>query len=706
MTPRNFSSPLLKGHGLPNFKEITPVQIKTDIPILIDNLKSKFSHLEENISELLIKEQPVTWEIIMDPLYEIGEDLRWSWGIVTHLNAVCNSQDLRDAYSSQQPEIIRLGNKLGQSQLIYKALSELKQNGKHNLNRTQLRIIESEILSMKNRGVGLNKDRKMIFNSRSERLAELSNQFSNNVLDATKTWSLLLNHPKEIEGLPKRALETMAIAAKEAGDIHITDKTDPSWEKGPWRVGLDMPRYIPFMTYSKSRELREKIYKAFVSRASKGTLNNQEIIVEILDLRKQQAQELGYKNWAEISLCNKMARKESAVDELLEELRTAALPFAKKEIEALKEFARNNGSKESSDLAPWDISFWSEKLREKLFDLDQEKLRPWFPLDQVLNGLFSLCTRLFDITFEQADKEAPTWHEDVRFFNVIDRTGNKIASFFLDPFSRPSNKRGGAWMDECLSRHKNKEGEIVLPVAYLVCNQTPPVGNTPSLMSFSEVETLFHEFGHGLQHMLTTVEYPQAAGINNVEWDAVELPSQFMENWCLEKKTISEIAKHWETKQPLPKEEIDKLRKSKTFNSGLATLRQIHFAITDLKLHSQWDNDDPTTPDQIRREIAKTTSVIPPIPEDQFLCAFSHIFAGGYSAGYYSYKWAEVLSSDAFEAFEEVGLHNEQEIKFIGERYRNSILSLGGSLAPIDIFTKFRGRPPSTKALIRHCGLK
>ena len=296
-------------------------------------------------------------------------------------------------------------------------------------------------------------------------------------------------------------------------------------------------------------------------------------------------------------------------------------------------------------------------------------------------------------------------HEDVRFFNVKNIDGQKIASFYLDPFSRPATKRGGAWMDECLCRNQKTKDDIVLPVAYLVCNQTPPIADKPSLMSFEEVETLFHEFGHGLQHMLTTINYPQAAGINNVEWDAVELASQFMENWCLEDQTISEIAIHWKTKEPLPESEINKLRQSRTFNSGLATLRQIHFALTDLKLHSQWNEDLEISPDELRREIAKNTTVMDPIPEDQFLCAFSHIFAGGYAAGYYSYKWAEVLSSDAFAAFEEAGLANQDEVRKIGKKYRDSILSLGGSRSPNKVFKQFRGRLPSTEALIRHSGL-
>jgi len=702
MTSNNQSA-LLKGQGLPAYDQITPSEISKNIPKLVKDLNEKLNKLEVQLDNKLTTNKFLNWEDIMPQLYEIGEKLRWSWGVVSHLNAVCNSAELREVHSNQQPTIVRFSNQIAQSEVIFKALSNLKEHG--NLkDETQVRIIESELITMKNKGIGLETDQKALFNSRSERLAELSTTFSNNVLDATKNWSLLLKTKSEVEGLPERALETLSTAAKEAGDKD-EEGNDPSPSNGPWRVGLDMPRYIPLQTYAKNRHLREKVYRAFVSRASDGKINNKKIIEEILDIRNKQAKLLGYKNWCEISLATKMADNEEAVEMLLEELRSAAMPHAEKEVIQLRECAIRNGENEDFELSPWDISFWAEVLRKEKFDLDQEKLRPWFPLDQVLSGLFNLCKRLFEIEIEEASNTAPLWHKDVRFFNVQNSNGEKIASFYLDPFSRPATKRGGAWMDECLCRNQKNKDDIVLPVAYLVCNQTPPIADKPSLMSFEEVETLFHEFGHGLQHMLTTVNYPQAAGINNVEWDAVELASQFMENWCLEDQTISEIAIHWKTKEPLAESEINKLRLSRTFNTGLATLRQIHFALTDLKLHSQWSEDSEISPDELRREIAKNTTVMTPIPEDQFLCAFSHIFAGGYAAGYYSYKWAEVLSSDAFAAFEEAGLDNHSEVRKIGKKYRDSILSLGGSRSPKTVFKQFRGRLPSTQALIRHSGL-
>ena len=700
-------SPLLIGKGLPDYQSITPQQVQENIPILIKDLNDCYFQLEASTAELLKNKQLIEWEEIIKPLYRISERLRWSWGVVSHLNAVCNSKDFREAHTEQQPEIIRFSNLIGQSKSIYQALSQLKESSAKDLNRTQIRILESELLSMELRGVGLEGEDKQQFNKNSEKLAKISTSFSNNVLDSTNNWSFLLTKTNEIEGIPKRALEILAHAAKEAGDIHQETKAEPTAEHGPWRVGLDMPRYIPFMTYAKDRALREKIYKAYVSRASNGELNNQPLIKEILILREEQAKILGYKNWAEVSLANKMAKNIDEVEQLLEELREAALPTAMKELEELKDCAKRNGEdKEANNLEPWDITFWSERLRQEKFDINQEELRPWFPFPEVLKGLFRLCDRLFEIKIQSANGEAPIWNKDVSYFKIFNKEGEQIASFYLDPYSRPNNKRGGAWMDECLVRNQSESGEIVLPVAYLICNQTPPIDETPSLMSFDEVETLFHEFGHGLQHMLTKVDYPQAAGINNVEWDAVELPSQFMENWCLDKNTLMGMAKHWKTGRVLPEIEFEKLRKSRSFNSGFSTLRQIHFALTDLRLHSRWHKDLAISPDEFRREIAKETTVLFPVPEDQFLCAFSHIFAGGYAAGYYSYKWAEVLSADAYSAFEEAGLDQEEKIKEIGMKFKDTVLSLGGSRPPAEIFKAFRGRQAKTDALIRHTGLR
>jgi oligopeptidase A len=702
--PETRDPALLAGQGFPDYEAITPEQVQTLIPQLLQRLSDQFAALETSLDAALGSGAPLGWDMVMPPLHRIGEQLRWSWGVVTHLNAVCNSPELRDAHASQQADVVRFSNRLGQSRSLHQALEALQRRPSEPLDRTQQRILASELLSMQQRGVGLRGDSQAAFNAASERLAELSTQFGNHVLDATQAWHLVVEDPSRIAGLPERAREALAQAAREAGDCHA-DGSEASAERGPWRLGLDMPRYIPVLSHADDRQLRETLYRAHVSRASSRELDNTPLIQEILELRQQQAQRLGYAHWAELSLAGKMAEDVPAVEALLEELRAAAYPTACRELEDLQACARRHGAAEADALAPWDVSYWAEKLRQERFDLNQEALRPWFPLPQVLEGLFALCERLFGIRITAADGEAPIWHPDVRFFRVLERDGSPLAAFYLDPYSRPGSKRGGAWMDECLNRQPDGKGGWITPVAYLICNQTPPTDSSPSLMSFEEVETLFHEFGHGLQHMLTTVEHPQAAGINNVEWDAVELPSQFMENWCLDRPTLMGMARHWQTGEPLPESDFEKLKRSRTFMTGFSTLRQVHFALTDLRLHSSWTPDLGISPDEMRRQIAATTTVIPPIAEDRFLCAFSHIFAGGYSAGYYSYKWAEVLSADAFAAFEEAGLDLDDQVSATGERFRSTVLSLGGSLSPAAVYEAFRGRAASTDALIRHSGL-
>ena len=467
-------------------------------------------------------------------------------------------------------------------------------------------------------------------------------------------------------------------------------------------ITLDYPSYVPFLKFSKKEDLREKVYRAFISRAGSGEFDNNPLINQILTLKQELAQILGYSNYAEVSLAKKMADSVEAVEKLLEELRVVSYPAAVKELKELKEFAKID------DLKPWDVSFWAEKQRETKFNFTEEELRPYFPLNQVLEGLFALAKRIFGVNITPANGSAPVWHEDVQYFQVADESNGIIAHFYLDAYSRPSEKRGGAWMDDCLGRAKfEKNGQVItrLPVAYLTCNQTPPIDGKPSLMTFAEVETLFHEFGHGLQHMLTVIDYSGASGINNVEWDAVELPSQFMENWCLEKNTLFGMAKHYETGETLPYHYYEKLLASKNYMSGSVMLRQLHLSLVDLELHSRYQPNSGETPHQVRDRIAKVTTVMPPLPEDQLLCSFGHIFGGGYAAGYYSYKWAEVLSADAFSAFEEVGLEDESAIAKVGRRFRDTVLALGGSLSPMEVFKLFRGRQPNTEPLLRHSGL-
>lgn len=689
-------NPLLKGQGLPPFADIQPEHVVPAMTQLLAELESELANLEANVTP--------TWSGLVEPIDRLSERLRWSWGIVGHLMGVKNSPELRTAYETVQPQVVEFYNKFSQSQPLYEAFKVLRASEVWDtLVDAQKRIVEAAIRDAELSGVGLAGEQRDRFNAIQLELAELTTKFSNNVLDATKAFSLTLTSPDEVEGLPPSWLSLAAQAARAAGE----EKATP--EHGPWRVTLDFPSYLPFMQHGKRRDLREKLYRAFISRASSGDLDNTPLIEKILQLRREKANLLGFNSYAELSLASKMAPSVEAVETLSEELRRASYDAAKQDLENLRTFAASKGAPEGSNLQHWDIAFWAERQREEKFAFSAEELRPYFPLPQVLDGLFTLVNKLFGVTVTAADGQAPVWHEDVKYFQIADETGAAIAYFYLDPYSRPAEKRGGAWMDDCIGRAKmtTHEGTVATrkPVAYLVCNQTPPVDGKPSLMTFNEVETLFHEFGHGLQHMLTKVDDAGAAGINNVEWDAVELPSQFMENWCYHRETLMGMAKHYETGETLPEHYYQKLIAARNYMSGSAMLRQLHFGLVDIELHHRYQPGGTETASDVRQRIAKTTTVLPPLPEDAFLCSFGHIFAGGYAAGYYSYKWAEVLSADAFGAFEEAGLDNPQALTETGKRFRNTVLALGGSQHPMDVFKSFRGREPSTEPLLRHSGL-
>jgi oligopeptidase A len=696
-------NPLLIGQGLPPFDEIAIEQwdegtVEAAIETLLSDLETRLAQLEATV-------QP-TWEGLVEPLDAISEHLGWTWGILDHLMGVKNGPKLRAAYDAIQAPLVMFATKVSQSQAIYNAFKQLRTHETWNhLETAQQRIVEAALRDAELSGVGLEGETKATFNQIQQDLAELSTQFSNHVLDATKAFSLTLTTPEEVAGLPPSLLALAAQAARDATENAAPEATA---EAGPWRITLDFPSYGPFLQHSQRRDLREKLYRAYMTRASAGELNNEPLIERILTLRQQQAEILGFSNYAELSLARKMAPTVAAIETLMEELRQGAYPKAQAELDMLKAFARKQGAPEAEDFKQWDIAFWSERIRETEFDLNEEALRPYFPLPQVLQGLFDLAHRIFGVSIVPADGQAPLWHEDVRYFQVNQEEGNAIAYFYLDPYSRPAEKRGGAWMGDCINRAKllTLEGsQIRLPVAYLVCNQSPPVDGKPSLMTFREVETLFHEFGHGLQHMLTQVDYADASGINNVEWDAVELPSQFMENWCYERETFFKMARHYETGEPLAEADYQKLLAARHFMTGHAILRQVNFGWLDIELHQHYQAGGPETIWQVRDRLAKTTSVLPPLSEDAFLCSFGHIFAGGYAAGYYSYFWAEVLSADAFSAFEEVGLTNEAALQETGRRFRNTVLALGGSEHPMMVFKAFRGREPSTDALLRHRGL-
>jgi len=694
------TNPLLKRGGLPAYDRIRPEHVVPAMRTILEEVGGDLERLEASVKP--------TWADVVEPLERMEDRLGSAWRTVGHLMGVRNSAELRAAYEEAQGDVVALGLRQQQSRPIFDALETLSQGPEFStLTAAQRRIVESLVLKSRHSGVALDGAERERFSAIKQELAHIGTDFSNHVLDATKAYSLTLRDPAEIDGATLSLRQLAAQSARQAGEADATAET------GPWRITLDFPSYVPFMQNATRRDLREKLYLAFMTRASSGDFDNTPLVARTLALREESARMLGYGSFADLSLASKMAPGVSAVAELLEQLLEASHGAAVTDLENLRTFAKEQGADEAADeaadLQHWDISFWSARLRENLFDYKSEDLRPYFPMPKVLDGLFRLAQRLFGVHIEAADGQAPVWHADVRFFRVLDAEGEAIGAFYLDAYSRPGEKRGGAWMDECICRSKRlaTSGESVrLPVANLVCNGTPPVGDQPSLMSFQEVNTLFHEFGHGLQHMLTEVDEVLAAGTRNVEWDAVELPSQFMENFCYQRATIAEISGHVETGESLPDELFEKVAAARTFQAGSTMLRQLYLAMTDLELHrSKAVASGEETAFSVQRRVAESTTVMMPLDEDRFLCAFSHIFAGGYSAGYYSYKWAEVLSADAFAAFEEAGLHDDEALSRTGRRFRETVLARGGSEAPMDVFKAFRGREPSPEALLRHSGL-
>jgi oligopeptidase A len=689
------TNPLLDTSGLPRFDEIRVSHIEPAMQTLLPALEADLAALDASARP--------TWEDLIEPLERLQDRLAYTWGAVGHLMGVKNGDALRAAYEHVQPDVVNFSIKIGQSLAIYENARAMR-NGDvwDRLDPGQQRIVEALVRDAELAGVGLSGAARERFNAIQVELADLSTQFSNHVLDATKGFGLVLHDQPDIGGLPRSLLDLAAQSARGAG------QPDATADDGPWRITLDAPSVMPFLEHSTRRDLREKVYRAYVTRASSGDTDNTPLIDRILKLRQEMAALLGYASYSDMSLASKMAPDVATVEALLEHLRLASFDAAQRDLDELRAFATEAGAAEGDDLRHWDIAYWAERLRERRFAYSEEALRPYFPMPHVLDGLFSLAHRLFSVHIAAADGTAPVWHPDVRFFEVRDDSGAKIAAFYLDPYSRPSEKRGGAWMDDCVGRTRlaaTGDGPIRLPVAHLVCNGTPPVNGKPSLMTFNEVETLFHEFGHGLQHMLTRVDHGLAAGINNIEWDAVELPSQFMENWLYHHDTLIGLTAHVDTGAPLPDALFQKILAARTFRTGSAMLRQLYFASTDMALHRAPIADGQATPFDIQRRIAEKTTVLPPLAEDRFLCGFTHIFAGGYAAGYYSYKWAEVLSADAFGAFEDAGLDDARAVAETGMRYRETVLALGGSRSPMEVFQAFRGRQPSPDALLRHAGL-
>ena len=686
------SNPLLIMDGLPRFDLIKPEHVVPAVRQVIQQGEKKIEDLEKNHTP--------TWDGLFKPMEDFMHLYERTIGPVYHLMGVKNSPELRDAYQTIRADIVAINLRLQQSKPLYKGMITLSNSDEWNhLEEAQKRIIKEKILDAEHSGIGLEGKEKDRFNKNVDDMSRISNDFRNNVLDAVKAFELIITDAHDTDGWP----ETLKnLAAQSYNQAHSESGTKAEPDTGPWRITLDYPSFGPFMKHSRQRDQREHLYRAFITRAA-GTYDNSDLIEELLKLRKEQAELLGYTTFAEMSLSSKMAPDVSAVDDMFEELQKAAQPYAVKDYEDVRMFASNSGQTEP--LEHWDVSFWSERLREERYAYTDEEVRPYFPVDRVLDGLFGLSQKLFSVTIEPADGDTPVWHPDTRFFKVREKDGRHIASFYLDPYSRPEEKSGGAWAGTCQNR-RWIDDKLQLPVNYLICNGTPPVGDIPSLMSFREVETLFHEFGHGLQNMLTTVDYAEAAGLNGIEWDAVELASQFMENWCYHKPTLTGMTAHHETGEPLPDDMFDKIKASRTYQAGSFSMRQLEFAMTDMYLHHQYVSGGDETAFDVHSRIANRMRVLPPLEEERFLCAFTHIFAGGYAAGYYSYSWAEVLSADAFAAFEEAGLDNEDAVTVLGKRYRDTILALGGSRHPMDVFRDFRGRAPTTEALLRHKGFK
>jgi len=687
-------NPLLDWAEFPPFDRLCAEHVAPAVTEVLARAESALCAVEA--------EAHLGWERLVPPLETLEDELERVWGLVEHLMAVKNSPELRSAHAAAEPAVVRFGNRLGQSQPLYAGFRALRDAPEWcTLPRARQRLVEARLLDAELSGVALDEAARVRFNAVAERLAELGTSFANHVLDATKAFRLELTEPEQVAGLPESLRQHAATSARAAG-CEGANAAD-----GPWHLTLDLPCYLPFMQYSRRRELREQLYKAYVARAASGDEDNRPLIDEILCLRRERAALLGYAHPAAASLARKMAPHAAAVERLLEELEAAALPAARREHAELAAFARAQGAPEADDLAHWDLPFWAERLREERYALDEEALRPYFPLSQVLTGLFALAGELFGVDVAAADGEVPVWHPDVRFFRVAGAEGAPFAAFYLDPYARPQEKRPGAWMGGLVGRSTvlaGPAGEPRRPVAYLVCNAAPPLAGQPALLTFSEVRTLFHEFGHALQHLLTTEPEGLVAGIRNVEWDAVELASQFLENWCYHGPTLAGLARHFETGATLPAEQRQALKRARVYREGTATLRQLGFAWCDWELHRVAEPDAADDPLAVQQRILARTGVLPPLPENRFLCSFSHIFAGGYAAGYYSYKWAEVLSADAFAAFAEAGFEPGR-VRALGRQFRDTVLALGGGEDPGSVFMAFRGREPSTEALLRQGGL-
>jgi oligopeptidase A len=672
-------NPLLDFSGLPRFAEFKPESVAP----AMEQLLAENRALIERVSAAGV---PATWRDFVQPLEDANERLHRAWGVVGHLNAVMNSPELRDAYNANLAKITQYYSELSQHAGLYARFKALKASpGFEALTRAQKKIVENELRDFRLGGAELPPAQKTRFKEINERLSHLSSRFSDNLLDATNAFEHVVTDPAEAAGIPQDVLETARAAAQADG-------------KQGWKFTLHAPSYLPVMQYADHRGLRELMYRAYVTRASefgKPEWDNTPLIAEIVQLRAEQARLLGFASYAEYSLEPKMAESPRQVLEFLDQIASRAKPYAERDLKEVTDFARTELG--LARLDAWDLAYASEKLRAKRYAFSDQEVKQYFSETRVLPGMFGVVEVLYGIRIEPA--QAPVWHPDVRFYAIRDRAGSLIGQFYVDLYARPS-KRGGAWMDEAITR-RVKDGRIQEPVAYLNCNFSSPLGGKPAQFTHEEVNTLFHEFGHGLHHLLTRVDYLGVSGINGVEWDAVELPSQFMENFCWEWEVLRPMTAHAETGEPLPRALFDKMLAAKNFQIGMQTVRQIEFALFDLRLHHDFDARGARGVLDLLQEVRARVAVVVPPAYNRFPNNFSHIFAGGYGAGYYSYKWAEVLSADAYSLFEENGVLDPGT----GQRFRDEILGMGGSRPALESFVAFRGREPKIDALLRHNGM-
>ncbi len=679
----NMSNPLLTFTDLPLFSQIKPEHIQPAVEQAIADCRAK-------VEEVLASDAVPSWESIIIPLAETDDRLSRIWSPVSHLNSVQNSEALREAYEACLPALSEYGTWVGQNKGLYEAYKSIKESEAFvTLSQAQQKTIIDELRDFELSGIGLPADQQKRYGDISKRTSELSSNFSNNVLDATMGWSKHITDEAELSGLPESAMA----AAKAAAEAKELDG---------WLLTLEMPSYIPIMTYADNKPLRREIYEAFVTRASDrgpnaGKWDNTDLISEELQLRHEVSRLLGFASYSEKSLATKMAESPTQVLGFLNDLAAKAKPQGEREVQELKAFVKEEFDIDELDL--WDVTYYSEKLKQKLYQISDEELRPYFPESKAVSGLFEVLNRLFGMTVVEREG-VDVWHESVRFFDIFDSTNTLRGSFYLDLYAR-EHKRGGAWMDECRVRRITENGELQTPVAYLTCNFSKPVGGKPALFTHDEVVTLFHEFGHGIHHMLTQIDVASVSGINGVPWDAVELPSQFLENWCYEEEALAFISGHYETGEPLPKEMLDKMLAAKNFQSAMFILRQLEFGMFDFTLHTNYDPDLGAKVLETLAEVKAKVAVLPSVEWNRFSHSFGHIFAGGYGAGYYSYLWAEVLSADAFSRFEDEGIFNTET----GQSFLNNILEMGGSEEPMELFKRFRGREPQVDAMLRHAGI-